>query len=139
MKVLLVTLAALIAAGTTSAATQSPCVYHGASTPAIVMETPDGAILSGAGAIGGCPFGTGSVAIHVCLQRDGVDVACQDYARAWSRYTRGARQAGGSLNADCAPGVWQTVVSGGDGFEPFAWASEAVTYVTSDESACRHI
>lgn len=138
---LLLTAAALLLAGHVSAATHSACVRHSAVTPYISTAIPDGAILTGAGDIGGCPtpIGNESVAITVCLQRDGVDVVCQSYTRGWNRYTRFPRQAGGSINATCAPGVWKTVVTGGDGFEPSRWESDPATFALVDESDCRHI
>lgn len=143
MKTLILVAAVIAAIAVTNgpAATHSPCVRHGVVAPYISMATSDGAILTGAGDIGGCPSSvqTESVSIKVCLQRDGTDVTCSQYDRAWNRYSRFARQAGGSINAPCAPGVWRTVVTGGDGFLPTIWMSDPVMFEQIDGSACRHI
>src|SRR5215470_14879367 len=125
------------------ATTHAPCTQRYAGTPYIDTVDPGAGeegtttILQGGGQIGGCPLNTSTTAegvhILVCLQHfDEVwtDQACQQFDRGWNRYTRFARQAGGTVSATCVPGDWRVEVRGNslaDGWDPNEWAGETFT------------
>ena len=142
--IMAIILTPLVVTATAGSSTHSPCDYHGASTPYVSLANGNTLTLTGAGSIGGCPSVSSTtpetVTITVCLQHSTgagwADVSCSSFSRAWNRYTRFARQAGGTVNAICAAGQWRTDVRGGDGLAPFEWWSATSAFVASDGYPC---